>query len=121
MKRIRQLHLYLGVLFAPLIIFFAFTGALQTFSLHETPKGSTYTPPQWLVTIAEIHKNQRTQHAQGVPSSYPLKWFIVLMALGLVTSSLSGIYMALQYKRDARIVWGLIILGSLLPLILLFL
>lgn len=120
MKRIRQIHLYLGVLFAPLIVFFALTGAVQTFGWHEAPKGSTYSPPPWLATLAELHKKQRTQKVQGVPSSYPLKWFVVLMSLGLVASSLSGIYMAFQYKRDGRIVWGLIILGTLLPITLIF-
>jgi hypothetical protein len=35
LKLARQLHLYLGTLFAPSIIFFAFTGSLQLFGLHE--------------------------------------------------------------------------------------
>lgn len=120
MNRIRQLHLYLGVFFAPLIIFFAFSGALQTFSLHESPKGSTSQPSAWIVTLAEVHKDQRTVHAAGARSSVALKWFIALMALGLIATSLLGISMAFKFNRDLRVIWGLLALGVILPLALLY-
>jgi hypothetical protein len=54
----RLIHLYFGVFISPALIFFAFTGALQTFSLHETTRGSDYKPPQWAVTLGQIHKKQ---------------------------------------------------------------
>jgi hypothetical protein len=54
----RLLHLYIGVFTAPALLFFAFTGALQTFSLHETSAGSSYKPPAWAVTLGQIHKKQ---------------------------------------------------------------
>jgi hypothetical protein len=54
----RLLHLYLGVFTAPALLFFAFTGALQTFSLHETTRGSSYKPPAWAVTLGQLHKKQ---------------------------------------------------------------
>jgi hypothetical protein len=58
LKYIRLVHLYLGVFLAPALLFFAFTGVLQTFSLHETTRGSSYKPPAWAVTLAQIHKKQ---------------------------------------------------------------
>jgi hypothetical protein len=58
LKTIRLLHLYLGVFIAPSLLFFALTGALQTFSLHQTTRGSSYKPPSWVVALAEIHKRQ---------------------------------------------------------------
>ena len=60
LKFIRQLHLYLGVFTAPMLLFFAITGGLQTFSLHETTRGSSYTPPAWLASMAQLHKKQTT-------------------------------------------------------------
>jgi hypothetical protein len=54
----RYTHLYLGVFIAPALLFFAFTGAMQTFSLHETTRGSSYKPPAWIATLAQIHKKQ---------------------------------------------------------------
>ncbi len=121
MKKIRQIHFYLGVFFAPMIIFFALSGALQTFRLQESPKGSTYTPPSWIVRFADIHKDQRAAHAPGVRPSAPLKWFVVVMAVGLISTSLLGIYMAFKYNRDWRVVIGLIVLGFVVPIALLYL
>jgi PepSY-associated TM region len=56
----RLVHLYIGVFTAPALLFFAFTGALQTFSLHEATRGSSYKPPAWAVTLAQLHKKQTT-------------------------------------------------------------
>lgn len=60
LKLVRQIHLYVGVFIAPALLFFAFTGGLQVFSLHETTRGSDYKPPAWLVTLAQVHKKQTT-------------------------------------------------------------
>jgi hypothetical protein len=60
LKFLRKIHLYLGVFIAPALLFFAFTGALQTFSLHETTQGSSYKPPAWIATLAQLHKKQTT-------------------------------------------------------------
>jgi hypothetical protein len=60
LKYFRLIHLYLGVFITPALLFFAFTGALQTFSLHETTRGSSYKPPAWAVILAQIHKKQTT-------------------------------------------------------------
>jgi hypothetical protein len=58
LKYLRLIHLYTGVFIAPALLFFAFTGALQTFSLHETTRGGSYKPPAWAVMLAQIHKKQ---------------------------------------------------------------
>lgn len=143
MKKVRQIHLYLGTLFAPLIIFFALTGILQTLNLHEGPG-----TPTWIAQIASVHKKQALQSgeprrprpsADGAqnapdrprfdgnaannrsgPSPWPLKWLVVLMALGLVVTTILGIYMAFKYERNKAIVWGLLIAGTLLPIALLW-
>jgi len=60
LKFVRQLHLYLGVFIAPAVLFFAFTGALQSLNLHETISGRDYKPPAWIVTLAQLHKKQTT-------------------------------------------------------------
>ena len=63
----RLLHLYVGIFIAPALLFFAFTGALQTFSLHETTRGSSYVPPQWAVVLGQIHKKQTSVVASHRP------------------------------------------------------
>jgi hypothetical protein len=63
MKFVRVLHRYLGAFTAPAVLFFAFTGALQTLSLHDAAKDGHYQPPTWLVSMAQLHKKQ-TLHVQ---------------------------------------------------------
>jgi hypothetical protein len=121
MKWIRQIHLYLGVFLIPMIIFFALSGSLQIFRLQESLKGSTDTPPSWIVWAADVHKDQRASHEPGAPRSTPMKWLLVLMSLGLITTSILGIYLAFKYNRDKRVVFGLIFLGLVVPLTLLYL
>ncbi|MBS0431583.1 MAG: PepSY domain-containing protein [Proteobacteria bacterium] len=58
LKFLRSAHLYLGVFTAPALLFFAFTGALQSFDLHEAARGSDYRPPAWLQSLAHLHKKQ---------------------------------------------------------------
>jgi hypothetical protein len=136
---VRRLHLYFGVFFAPSILFFAFTGALQTFGLHEGGKGESYTPPAWIVQLARVHKDQRLENHPRKPPSrvssptpqtheHPdedsripwLKWFVLTMATGLITTTLMGIYMAFAYHRNRTLLWGLLLTGALLPALLLF-
>jgi len=56
LKSIRLTHHYIGVFFAPTILFFAITGSLQMFGLHETSRGSSYIPPAILVHLSQLHK-----------------------------------------------------------------
>ena len=56
LKALRLTHNYIGVFFAPTILFFAITGGLQMFGLHETSRGSSYVPPAILVHLSQLHK-----------------------------------------------------------------
>jgi hypothetical protein len=60
LKFMRKIHHYLGIFTTPALLFFAFTGAMQTFNLHETTQGSSYKPPAWIATLAQLHKKQDT-------------------------------------------------------------
>ncbi len=64
MQKLRRYHYYLGVFFAPLIILFALSGALQTFRLHEE-KGWGSEPPTWFVWMASIHRDSKLPKAQA--------------------------------------------------------
>jgi hypothetical protein len=60
LRFLRKVHLYIGIFTTPALLFFAITGAMQTFSLHETTQGSSYKPPAWIATLAQLHKKQTT-------------------------------------------------------------
>ncbi len=53
---LRQWHTYIGLFIAPSLLFFAFTGTLQLFSLHEAHDG--YHPPAILERLGRAHKDQ---------------------------------------------------------------
>jgi hypothetical protein len=61
-RSLRQFHRYLGLFFTPAILFFAISGSLQTFRLQEE-KGWGSTPPNWIVWLAAIHKDQSPPRA----------------------------------------------------------
>ena len=52
-RRLRRLHQYLGLFFAPTLLLFAFSGAVQTYRLQEA-KGAA----GWMVWMASVHKDQ---------------------------------------------------------------
>jgi hypothetical protein len=117
LSKARQMHLYLGMIFAPSIMFFAFTGSLMVFSLHEDHNG--YEPPQWIEVVAQIHKNQKTtlkrkqpelqdvapspERKNQIKSEPPvarilLKWFCLSMSIGIILTTGLGIYMSFIYN-----------------------
>ena len=156
LRYVRLTHLYLGVFIAPAILFFAFTGALQTFSLHETTRGSSYKPPAWAVLLAQIHKKQTpivpvrkaptpdkptdkaaaekpqppiasapqpvpTQKPADAPAPHntlPLKLFFLLVAIGLFTSTFSGLYMSYKYIRNRKLITAILVAGIIVPILL---
>ena len=57
LRFLRKVHLYIGLFLSPALLFFAFTGTVQTLSLHEAA-GSDYKPPAWLARHGQLHKKQ---------------------------------------------------------------
>jgi len=165
---IRRWHSWMGVFIAPSVIFFAFTGIIQIFSLHEARGG--YHPPALIEGMGSVHKDQvfrvkpprpaptpaaspahdddakagghhddadghadadhAADHAQPAAADhaakpklapvkvYALKWFFTLVALGLIASTVLGLWMALAYGRDKRVLWFALAAGALLPVLL---
>ena len=148
----------MGLFFSPAILFFAFSGALQTFNLHKPNKTTGYVPPTWILELSQLHKDQRIaapkEKAKAAPadsdsdemsapkkasktapsdsdtaemsapkkaskydkSALPLKCFVLVMSIGLMSTTLLGIVMAFRYGGDWRIVWGVLIAGTVLPI-----
>jgi hypothetical protein len=147
LRRLRQLHNYLGVFFAPAIVFFAFSGLFQTLGLHENRGGGAYQPPAWIVTIASLHKDQRLPRpkpprpeapipdaeapqshvppalrapmASKAPSPIPLKAFVLLVSVALMATTLVGVVIALTMRATRRLSLTLLALGTVLPPLLL--
>lgn len=139
-RRVRQYHLYLGVLFAPLLLLFSVSGIVQTFRLPDRPDA-----PTWMKWIAAVHKDQapprekraKPAGAKGAegkreggekaaaraakrPNPLALKIFVTLMSLGLIVSILLGLAIALTSRATRRISMILLVVGAVLPCVLLW-
>jgi hypothetical protein len=148
LKFLRLTHRYIGVFCAPAILFFSFTGAVQTFSLHETTQGSSYRPPAILVKLGQLHKKatlevpvrkpkpaappdaakkDKAADAVAAPTApapkpkghLPMKMFFLVVAVGLFVSTLTGIYMSYRYGGSKVVVTVLLVAGIVVPLVLL--
>jgi hypothetical protein len=137
MSSIRIWHTYLGMILAPSIIFFALTGLLQIFSLHEAHDG--YKPPALIEKLSAVHKDQvfKVKEHDAEPAeppepadakpqapqrsmigTYVLKWFFALVALGLGVSTVLGVWMGLKGTVRRRTNLWLLGLGIVLPVVL---
>jgi hypothetical protein len=153
MLNLRKLHRYLGVFFTPAILFFAFSGALQTFGLHESKQRGAPPPVAWIAALASVHKDQHLpQPRRAAPppqpaaaaaspphepaaakapspgadthapekSTLPLKLFVLAVAIGLCVTSLVGLTLAFNNPRNRKEAGVMLVLGTVVPLLLLF-
>jgi hypothetical protein len=134
---LRRFHLWIGVFIAPSLLFFACTGALQLFSLHEAH--DSYTPPPLIEGLAKVHKDQvfavekpevgkadhadHPHHHDEAPkaTTIALKWFFLAVACGLIVSTSLGLWMALVASRDRAVAWVLLLAGAVIPIALVIL
>jgi hypothetical protein len=139
MSSIRLWHSYIGILIAPSVIFFALTGALQIFSLHESH--GTYTPPALIEKLSSMHKDQvfKQKHhdehkAESKSDQQPpapqeheegptlgtvfLKWFFLFVALALTSSTVLGLWIGLTHMKRKRTGGWLLLAGVVLPVAL---
>jgi len=144
MMTVRQIHTYIGAFIAPSVLFFAFTGSLQLFSLHEAH--GAYTPPAIVEALSRVHKDQvlrakpkaaakgpaagdeHDHHHRNGPSkaapeapSWPvmaLKWVFLAVAVALMTSTVLGLTLAFTSARRKGVVLALFVVGAVLPVLL---
>ena len=113
-KVMRNIHLYLGVFFAPLLMFFLISGSWQSFHLNDAGKTGNYKPPAIIKSLSSVHTEQKWVEGKNVPSSVSFKWLVVFMSVGLLVTTLLGILMAFKYTKG-WIVWLCLLMGVLVP------
>ena len=145
LRNVRLFHNYIAVFFAPAILFFAFTGGLQTAGFADRHAGVA--PPRWIAAIANLHKHQaaaghirpggppgadggkpRGAGEQPPPKAgggdadeafVPEKLFVVLLSVALFAATALGIVIALATPSTRRLSVILIAAGVAVPLLLL--
>ncbi len=121
MKNLRQLHLYLGCIFAPMIIYFSLSGAWQVFRFNNVPKDEA---PSLLNSF--FHELSKPHTNSTMPGANPkadrsaaFNWISFLMAFGLVLTTVLGLMIAFQYSKSRKRILFCIGMGIILPIILL--
>lgn len=134
----RIAHRYLGLFFAPSILFFALSGVFQVLGWHQALRGANEAPARWIEEMAQIHKKQTLELPAPKPqkqatdpaedrqapkkssktpaSKTAMKLFVLVMSVALIATTLLGIVMALLYGGDWKITSAVVLLGVFFPI-----
>lgn len=138
---LRRWHAYIGMIIAPTVLLFATTGVLQIYELHEAHPG--YAPPAIVAKLGVLHKKQlyrEGRRPQAAPSGKPaterpsagprpeakaqrvsttlLKAFFALASVGLVISTITGVWMTLRQPLHRMRHVLLLVVGTVVPFVL---
>jgi hypothetical protein len=142
---LRSWHANISAFIAPMIFFYALSGALQIFGLHQSH--GSYHAPAFITAIGRLHKDQvfapvpprdrpprpaAAGGGSGPPGGPPpeertsvptlmLKWLFLVEALGLATTTFFGVWIGLTHAKRKRTVVALLVAGTVLPLVLIVL
>lgn len=133
LRLVRQLHNWVALFIAPSLIFFALTGMVQLFGLHEAEGG--YKPLPVIEKLGQVHIHQKyalrparrpaaapaqpaapaaAPPAEAAPIGLTLvKWTFLVMA----ASGGLGVWLAVSNARQRRTTLMLLAAGSILPLL----
>jgi len=120
LKLVRRLHLYLGVFFAPLLLFFVLSGCYQTAN-PDRRKGPDEARAFW-DRMRSVHAEQILP-SEKVEAYSPklMRGLVYAMAVSLVVTILLGVVLALKVLRARWVVWVMLALGFAVPLLFLWL
>lgn len=110
MQKLRSIHLYLGCIFAPMLLFFAVSGIWQTLGVRPSGLG-------WL---SALHTGVRFKNGHE-PSSPAFRLLVILMAVSFVISTALGIIMALKFTKSRTAALICLALGVIVPALLVLL
>lgn len=118
LKLVRRLHLYLGVFFAPLLLFFIVSGWYQTAN-PDRRKGPDEARAFW-DRMRSVHAEQILPDEKVEAYSPKLmRWFVYAMSAALIVTSILGVVLALKVMKAQWLVWLVLVLGFVLPILIL--
>ena len=109
MRKVRSFHLYLGCIFAPMLLFFAVSGFWQTYDPSYDVQSKI------LALLSTIHKSSRLKSGATL-SSPMLRDFVLCMAVCFIIQIVLGIIMALRYAHNRKAAYYCLGAGVIFPL-----
>ena len=122
MKRLRQLHLYLGVFFTPMLLFFVATGWFQTVDhdrLKSPGEAETLVQKLRVVHTDQIYPETGVIRQKASPKVF--QGLVVAMSVALILTTLLGVVLAFRFSRSALMVAAALLLGVAVPVAILWL
>ena len=117
---LRRLHTFLGVFFSPLLLLFVITGWWQTVSPNRN-KGLGF-GASWIEKLSTIHVDNYFPLPGARNYSTDLfKVLVVIMAAGLIFTTLLGLVMAFRFAKRKVWITFILVAGILVPVFLLYL
>jgi len=107
MQKLRSIHLYLGCVFAPLLLFFAVSGIWQTIGLHS----------HLLDRLSTIHTSHQLKAGDGL-TSVLLMISVLIMAVSFIVTTILGVIMAFKFGRNRQAAYYGLACGFVVPLVL---
>lgn len=120
MRRVRQVHLWLGCFFSPLLLFYVATGLYQTFYVNRNKsKGEG---GNWIERLTSIHVDQILP-AKSVERYAPelFQWLVFAMAVALTVTLVLGLVLAFRMSKRKWPIWLALALGTGVPVLFLLL
>ena len=99
MKTLLRIHRYLGCMLAPMLLFFAVSGAWQARDLHESKKDGSYVAPAALHQLSEVHMNKRFEG----PARMVYRVSVVAMSAAFVLAA--GSVLSWRFGSRGRAGW----------------
>lgn len=127
MKLLHRMHLLLGCLFAPLLLYYCLSGASQALGLNFQWKDgknqatllSEFSRPHKAMTMPGASgSNQKKSTVSNRSESF--KYFAVAMALGISATLILGVVMAYKYFRPRWMVSVILAAGLAVPVLMLW-
>ena len=120
MLKLRRLHLYLGVFFAPMLLFFIATGWYQT--AYQDRRKSVFEASAVMDRLRAVHAEQTFPVASANSySTTAFRWLIYLMSTALIVTLLLGVALAFRSMKQKWLVWLMLFLGMTIPALCLWL
>lgn len=107
MKKLRSIHLYLGCIFAPLLLFFAISGIWQTLGFQFG----------LLSRLSTIHTSHQLKNGTSL-SGGVFVVFVLIMAVSFVITTILGVVMAIRHGGSRRAAYGCLAFGVAFPMAL---
>jgi hypothetical protein len=114
-KTLLRLHRYLGLIAAPLILFFAVSGVWQVYRLQQDKKDGSYKAPKTLRAASDVHMAEKLKKG---PATSVFRFVVSAASAVLVFATILGMIVGVRLTRPRWLAVLLLVAGGALPVLL---